>query len=264
MCLTSKELVSSHLMPAFLYDYCRKGEHRPLRFGDGAIFPTDRQTQDYLLCEACEDVLNQGGEKWIADKLATMERTFPLYDTLTKVPPIFDEDGMLIYLGEQNSDMEVKKLIHFATGIFWKASVHSWSASETKPRIELGPYSERIRKWLRNEAVFPKRTHLVIAIEKPLQAQITVNEPYEGVPQAWRTHFMHVPGILFMLSLGGSVHESVSHLAITTQGNPINVSEGLTASFEQLMKDKLKNSRKTHAYLKAKGKADEERKRAAK
>jgi hypothetical protein len=247
-------------MPAFLYDYCRKGEHSPIRFGDDVVFPTDRQTQDYLLCTECEDILNQGGEKWIANKLATMDRTFPLYDTLTTVPPIFDEDGMVIYLGEQNPDLNVDKLIHFAMAIFWKASVHSWSGSETKPRIDLGPYSERIRKWLRNGAVFPKRTHLIVTMEKPLQAQITVNEPYEGIRQAWRTHFTHVPGILFMLSLGGSVDDTVTHLAITSPGNPINVSEGLTASLEQLMKDKLNNARKTHAYLKAKAKADEDRK----
>jgi hypothetical protein len=90
MCLESKELVRSHLMPAFLYDYCRKGEHSPLRVGGGVMFPTDRQTQDYLLCRDCEDVLNRGGEEWVSHKLATWERTFPLYEIVTKFPPIFD------------------------------------------------------------------------------------------------------------------------------------------------------------------------------
>jgi len=28
--------------------------------GGGIVLPTDRQTQDYLLCEECEDVLNRG------------------------------------------------------------------------------------------------------------------------------------------------------------------------------------------------------------
>ena len=60
MCLHEKTLVRSHLMPAALYDYCRKGEHRPIKVGGGFVMPTDRQTQDYLLCEDCEDVLNTG------------------------------------------------------------------------------------------------------------------------------------------------------------------------------------------------------------
>lgn len=61
MCLQEKALVKSHLMPSALYDYCRKGEHRPIKVGGGFVIPTDRQTQDYLLCTDCEDVLNSGG-----------------------------------------------------------------------------------------------------------------------------------------------------------------------------------------------------------
>ena len=84
------------------------------------MIPTDRQTQDFLLCEDCEGVLNSGGERWILDKLATWERTFPLYDLLTKVPCLFDEDGMAVYLEVQNPEIEVEKLTHFALGLFWK------------------------------------------------------------------------------------------------------------------------------------------------
>jgi hypothetical protein len=119
----------------------RKGEHSPIKVGGGIVLPTDRQTQDYLLCEECEDVLNKGGERWILDKLATWERLFPLYDALTKYPPLFDEDGMVVYLAADNPAIDVVKLTHFALGLFWKASVHSWKGDMTDPRIELGPYS---------------------------------------------------------------------------------------------------------------------------
>ena len=52
-------------MPAALYAYCRAGDHRPVKVGGGIVLPTDRQTQDYLLCERCEGVLNKGGETWL-------------------------------------------------------------------------------------------------------------------------------------------------------------------------------------------------------
>ncbi len=133
MCLREAMLVSSHLMPRLVYDYCRKEEHRPIKVGDGVLIPTDRQTQDYLLCKDCEDVLNDGGEAWIGDKLARWERTFPFYDLLTRVPPLLDEDGSTVYLAAQNPEIEVKKLIHFALGIFWKASVHPWKATRREP-----------------------------------------------------------------------------------------------------------------------------------
>jgi hypothetical protein len=260
MCLQKKSLVKSHLMPAALYDYCRKGEHRPIKVGGGFVIPTDRQTQDFLLCEDCEDVLNSGGERWTLDKLATWERTFPLYDLLTKVPPLFDEDGMAVYLAVQNREIEVEKLTHFALGLFWKASVYSWRGDTTYPRIDLGPYSEEIREWLRGRNAFPKYVFLIVVIEKPQKAQITMNDPYEGVRQGWRTHFVHVPGVLFMMALGKTVDDSVRALSITNAGNPINVSDPLTENFEKLMVQTLRKSHKTQAYLRAKAKADADRK----
>src|SRR5262245_5630931 len=120
MCLRNRNLMSSHLMPAALYDYCGKDKHKPVRVGGGFVLPTDRQTQDYLLCDACEDTLNKGGEKWILDKLATWERTFPLYDSLTRVAPLFEENDMAVYLAARNPEIEVSKLVHFALGLFWK------------------------------------------------------------------------------------------------------------------------------------------------
>lgn len=259
MCLQEKPLVRSHLMPAALYDYCRKGEHQPIKVGGGFVIPTDRQTQDFLLCGECEDVLNRGGETWILDKLATWERTFPLYDLLAKVPPLFDEDGMIVYLAAQNPTIEVKKLTHFALGLFWKASVHSWRGDSTDPRIDLGPYSEEIRKWLLNQNTFPDNIYLTVVIEKPQKAQITMIDPYQGVRGRWRTHFVHVPGVLFMMAVGKIVDDEVRAFSITNAGNPINLSDALTEDFEKLMVENLRNSRKTQAYLRAKAKADAER-----
>lgn len=262
MCLQKTTLVSSHFLPRLLYDYCRKEEHRPIRVGDGVLIPTDRQTQDYLLCEDCEHVLSDGGEAWIGDKLATWERTFPFYDLLTKVPPLFDENGSTVYLTAQNPDIEVKKLVHFALGIFWKASVHRWKGKRKEPRIDLGPYSESIRKWLQSEGPFPDHLHLVVIVEKPARAQITMSDPYEGVRQGWRTHFFHVPGILFMLAVGKTVSDEICLCAVNTDGNPIHISEALTDDFEKLMVKSLLNSRRTDSFLRAKAKADADRKKS--
>ena len=223
--------------------------------------PTDRQTQAPLLCGKCKDLLNKGGEKWILDELATWERSFPLYDLLVKTPPLFDEDSMVVYLADRSPYIEVSKLIHFALGLFWKASLHSWRKLNSDPRIELGPYSEEIRKWLLGVGDFPQFLYLVMVVEKPERAQMTMNDPYEGVRQGWRTHFVHVPGVLFMMALGKTVDESVRALAINNSGNPINVSEALTGDFEKLMAETLRRSRKTEAFLHAKAKAGADRKK---
>ena len=130
----------------------------------------------------------------------------------------------------------------------------------TDPRIDLGPYSEEIRKWLLGQNAFPKYVYPIVVIEKPQKAQITMNDPYEGVRQGWRTHFFHVPGMLFMIALGKTVDDSVRALSITNTGNPINVSDALTEDFAKIVVESLRKSHKTQAYLRAKARADADRK----
>jgi hypothetical protein len=52
-------------------------------------------------------------------------------------------------------------------------------------------YSERIRTWFRGESEFPKSMYLVAVLSRPQRAQITMIDPYEGVNEGWRTHFVH-------------------------------------------------------------------------
>lgn len=206
-------------------------------------------------------MLNKGGERWLLDKLATWERSFPLYELLTKTTPLFDEDDMVVYLAG-NAHVDVPKLMHFALGLFWRASVHSWKKDAREPRIQLGSYSEEIRKWLLGIGEFPQFLYLIVIVEKPERAQITMNDPYEGKREGWRTHFFHVPGVLFMMALGKTVDESLRALAINNTGNPINVSKALTDDFERLMVESLMKSRKTKAFLRAKAKHDADRNKA--
>jgi len=63
LCLETKEVVSSHLLPAALYDYCRPPGGNPIAFSTER--ETSRQMQHPLLCRQCEDLLNKKGEMWI-------------------------------------------------------------------------------------------------------------------------------------------------------------------------------------------------------
>lgn len=220
MCMRVTSLVKSHLMPASLYAYCRKGDLGPVKVGDGIVLPTDRQTKAHLLCSDCEHILSVGGESWIADKLATWERRFPLYDLLTKYSPDVDEDGVAIYFTNKNSEVKADKMAHFALGMFWKAAVHSWRGGETEPRIELGPYAEQIRTWLIGEPGVPEHVYLIAAVSRPELAQITLHDPYEGECEGWHSFFLHVSGILFMLAIGKTVDSSLQWLSIPTRTAP--------------------------------------------
>jgi len=252
MCIYTKELVSSHLIPAAMYDYCRKGELRPVRLGDGALIPTDRQTQDYLLCKGCEDILNKRGEHWLAGKLATWERTFPLYDLLAKQPVVFDEGDVRVYAAGQDPELRIADIVHFAMGVFWKSSVHSWRGGSKEPQIELGPYSDRIRVWLRDESEFPAHVHLVAAVSRPVRAQIIITEPYRSCGDGGHTFVFHVPGLFFSLNVGKTVDAATKATSLYPSMNHlIFVSDGLTDNLEQLFAGKTREARKTQAYLRA-------------
>lgn len=191
-------------------------------------------------------------------RLATVDRKFPLYDGLTKYAPEWVDGDVILYSAAKNPEIDVDKLTHFAMGIFWKASVHSWSGQSRDPRIELGPYSEAIRRWLRGETSFPAHIVLLMTVSVPLRAQFTFNTPHEGKRQGWRSYFLHVPGVLFILDVGRQVLAEMGLLCLYQSPiHPIVVSESITSQVERMFRESFLNSRKTAAYLRSKARRDE-------
>src|SRR5438045_2998001 len=86
MCLPKKNLESSHLIPRRVYEYCDREAHNPIVLADDVLIASDRQWQYPLLCFDCEQVLNAGGEGWCVTKLATFEKTFPLWVSIHVEP----------------------------------------------------------------------------------------------------------------------------------------------------------------------------------
>jgi len=250
LCLLDKELVRSHLIPAAIYDYCRTDGSSPVRVGDGVIMHTDRQTQAYLLCVACEGVLNKGGESWTNSKLATVEHTFPLYDLLMKARAAFEGAQGGIYFAVANPAFDFESLTHFAMGIFWKASVYSWKGSQRDPLIELGPYSGLIRTWLRGETRFPKDICLTVTLSHPERALISLNEPVQTEFRGWRTFMLHVPGVLFMLNVGKTIEAAMRGICFyANPAHPVFVSEDITGNWNRRLFEHYRESRKTKGYL---------------
>lgn len=251
MCLSEKDLVLSHLMAAALYDYCRAPGCSPVRVG-GRAYPTDRQVAEYLLCSDCENVLSREGETWVIPRLATMDRSFPLFESLTKQPPALSEDGADIYCAANNPEIKAEKLAHFAMGMFWKAAVHSWRCDDRITNIELGPYAEGIRRWLLGEGRFPERICLQIAVSTPGRAQILFINPYEGRRSEWHSFFVYVLGVLFVIHVGKQVRDASELCFRQNAAHPIWIWDKIHADFEMVFANQYKNVHKTRALLKAK------------
>jgi hypothetical protein len=212
LCKETKEIVSSHLIPARVYEYCRPPGSHPIAVSAEYVNRTDRQTQDHLLCLECEDILNRGGETWLLPLLASAEGSFPFYDILTRVAPDIRDDKAAGYAAANNPDIPCDKLTHFAIGVFWKASVHSWRGKEKEPMIELGPYREDARKFLRGESEFPIRMTMTIGILPPPVKLIGFEYPCRGADNEWHSFTFYIPGIRFVLNVGRSIDEGTRRI----------------------------------------------------
>src|SRR5258708_9475746 len=154
MCLLDKPLIQSHLASAALYRLCRAPDSDPIFVTNDVVMRSGRQMLYPLLCSGCDSMLSTEGEAWLLPLVGRLDG-FALYDILTKREPYEKEGDAALYAAADNPEIDVSKLTHFAMGMFWKASVHSWSGSRVEPLIDLGTYGEEVRKFLRSEGKFP-------------------------------------------------------------------------------------------------------------
>jgi hypothetical protein len=252
MCKETKEVAKSHLLPKSLYLHLQDGKSSPVIVANGVVMPSDRQIAAYLLCDDCEDILNKKGEAWVCPKLGWWDRRFELYDMLEKAGGHIAGDGEGMFYAKNNPQIDVEKIVHFATGIFWRAAVHSWKGGVTEPMIDLGWDVDEIRRYLRGEASFPKQALITMVISTPPTMQITMNQPVEiPVKWGWRVWSFHVLGVLFSLNLGWSI--TAIHKDTCFYRSPANlvlVSQNVARQWEQRQARQFHEARKTQAYRK--------------
>jgi hypothetical protein len=151
----------------------------------------------------------------VVPRLATRGKAFPLYDILTAAAPDVVEPNVGVYAGARNPNLRVKDLTHFALGVFWKASVHSWKSgpSTTIPAIDLGPYGESIRAFLFCNGTSPENVGLVVNVmHVPVTTMLSL-PPRAGHKSNGVHHFsFYVPGILFTLSVGKRATEETKDI----------------------------------------------------
>ena len=257
MCLQEKNLISSHLVPRKVYEYCDREGHNPIALTSDVLMASDRQWQYPLLCFDCESILNEGGEDWCVTKLATFEQTFPLYDLVSANPPVYSIDQTNIFFVRDLPTVKVNEIVHFGMGMFFKAAVHSWQKDRIEPRINLEPSTELLRLWLRGEGRFPPDMYLVVQIAPPDRAQIALFPPYEA---EHRMFYVYVPGLLFMLNVGPDTDKTRRPLCLWNNADrPILSSGVLLDKFTAHANERIRNAKQTQSFLRAMEKVAKEK-----
>lgn len=178
---------------------------------------TSEQVKDYLLCRDCEELFNTNGERWmLARCYRDTNGDFRLREYLAGTPPFLSLDGHSAFNTSQISSIDHSKLVYYAISFFWRAAVHSWRVGrETIEPIELGPYQERMRRFLLGEEELHRCIYLSVWLsnrERPV--------PVANVPTSYHIedggimHRMNLPGIAFLMTIGKRVGVAISACCI--------------------------------------------------
>jgi len=251
LCLQSgKELRESHFMPRSLYAHCRTDEYEPVKFTRELLIPTSRQTKHPLFCSDCEQLLSRDGESWVLPLLPTLEGPFPLRERLMKQAPVYQDADKALYATATNPEIDRPKLMHFAVGIFYKAAVHSWIASETKPRIDLSEgETAALRLNLLGQADLPKNLALCITIDSSPVVFPAMIDPYRAESPNFRWFVFYVPGLFAQLLIGKGVQETLAANCINS--NPLGpvLIEDVSKPMRNKMRGELNSARKTKKLI---------------
>jgi len=253
MCLEVKRVVNSHLFPESLYSHVRESG-RAIIVANGVVRPTDRHWKAYLLCLECEDILSKKGEAWVCPRLGWPCVRFPLYDLLQKAGGYMQGDkGEGIYYAVNNPEISVEKITHFALGIFWRASVHSWMGRSTPTMIDLGRFGESFRLWLHGSGPFPGMTFLNIIVSRPEKVELNLVQPsFIPAGTSWKQYTFYALGAMFHLNVGDSVplEDRLISFHYNPQ-HPVLVSDHVTDRHTYKLASEFFEARKTKAYLKS-------------
>jgi len=249
LCVLDKPLCDSHLIPRSVYALCRAAGAKnpnPFLVTHQFAFQTSRQMQIPLLCFECEQLLRERGEDWVVPELARYPSPFPFIDKLRAATPLFSEPDFIAYALNSVSQARTPELIHFFMGIFWKASVHAWRKGRTDPWINLGTFSDLIRKFLRGEAPFPEKVALSITVLPPPVTLVAFHPPYETIGPDPSFH-LYVSGFNCTLCVGDNIPPELALSSMHRPPHHLLVVDNAA--------DITKKFRESYAAAKARGKA---------
>jgi len=204
LCLQTRMLQDSHLLPAALYRMSRldgAANPNPYLISAKRTIQTSRQIKDYVLCRDCEQRINRGGEHYAMSQV-NRNGSFPLLAMLNSVPASRSSSGFSWYYANSTPSIDRDKLGYFALSVFWRASVHIWHRPEKKePPIRLGALEEPIRRYLLGLRSFPDDVVvLLLFVCTDLFSQNVFYEPSKGNELDDTTWTFQVRGLNFFLS----------------------------------------------------------------
>jgi hypothetical protein len=216
-------LRDSHLMPAAVYRVLRNAHFRkpdPFLLTTQSGHRTSTQIKQLLLCADCEKDLDQGGENWVMARCWRGEGKFVIQEVLAHCEPLHDSDGIKIYAGANIPELNMDRLVYFGASVFWRAAAAHWRLPRETLHIELGPYLEPLRRYLRRELPFPDDMvlHIGVAARKTM-LDVTLLPKSSRTKSGVHRHRFIIPGLTFTLLVGAGIDDGMRQLCAAQSAN---------------------------------------------
>ena len=241
LCLKTKELRDSHLLPRSLYKTLLALDApnpNPIFLTSSRAGQTSKQLTDYVLCDDCEGLFNANGESWIMAQIAR-PGTFPLQEAIREAPRLYADANFAVHSCASVPRIDLSKIMYFALSIFWRASVHRWRIQDREVKIDLGPYTEPIRKFLKGLGSFPQNTFLIVTVTPDSEPDFVLIPPVRLLPRDFHLFVFYIPGVQFLLCTGRRVPDHFKGACIHhSPGNLIWFDENMTGNVvERVLSD---------------------------
>jgi hypothetical protein len=206
LCLKVRPLCKSHLVPKANFKTLRatgKKNPHPLLISGGVVRTTSAQTQEYLLCDECEQRLRINGEDWVLSNCYRGEGEFNIRKVLLAAEPWYGDQDIQIFKASAVPEIAITPIIYFGLSVFWRAAVRDWRLPGVPIiRIDLGPYEEPLRRYLLAESAFPDRMALNVGVSSTTDVASYFILPMSGNDSGFHYHKFSVPGMQFLLFVG--------------------------------------------------------------
>lgn len=254
LCRCEADLKDSHLLPASVYKLSRTaGDANPnpiVVTGRGAVSSSRQITADFL-CARCEERFSKGGEAYVLAQCARPDGSFAVRQLLRSSTPLVGDAKWSVYGVRDTIGPQVEQYIYFAASVFWRASAKAWTFGTGAPRpcINLGDaYEEEFRRYLLSEAAFPQRARLFVHVWNDEQIHFTSVVPASYRIKGTHRHKFCIPGILFILFVGGFATERHNAGALNSSDGPFMwlcpwENDSLFDSFGQMVSRAIRSKR---------------------
>lgn len=216
LCKTNSKLLDSHLIPAAFYKAMREPSLKnpnPVIVRRGNAATSSAQVRQWFLCILCERRFHCLGEDWVLRNYARPDGSFPLHEEVNSLRPVASFQGQSLYSAKDVSGIDCEKIEYFASSVFWRAAATRWRNHPF--RLEMGPYQEKLRKYLVGEECFPANIVMRVVLTTPQSARSIVLLPLTDRRNGMHGFTFLVPGILFSVILGKHISEQDKLLAFS-------------------------------------------------